>query len=183
MLIYWIHYKDHTDPYTQGYIGVTNNLDRRLYEHASTHSKCKHVKNRLNNGAVVTILHYVTSLDEVLYLEEKYRPSDNIGWNICKGGGYPPKQTGEFLDTNRLVGEDRTEAQKNAAKNHSERMKGSKSWNSGLKGSQVAWNKGIKSPNPDLNQKESVCPHCKKIGKGSGMMRWHFNNCKFKVGI
>ena len=25
-----------------------------------------------------------------------------------------------------------------------------------------------------------TCPHCKKIGKGRGVMnRWHFDNCKF----
>lgn len=24
------------------------------------------------------------------------------------------------------------------------------------------------------------CPHCKKIGKGTMMFRWHFDNCKFK---
>lgn len=183
MLVYWIHYKEQIDPYTEGYIGVTNNLDRRLYEHSSIHSKCKHVKNRLDNGAIVTVLHYINSLAEALELEEKYRPDNNIGWNICKGGGYPPTQTGEHLDTNRLVGEDRSEAQKNAAKMHSERMKGRKAWNSGLKGIQVAWNKGKKIPNPNANQIEYTCPHCKKTGRGSGMMRWHFDNCKFRVNI
>ena len=183
MLVYWIHYREHTDPYSDGYIGVTNNLDRRLYEHSSKHSKCHHVKNRLNNGAIVSILHYVDTLSEALELEEKYRPVDNIGWNICKGGSYPPNQTGKIFDTNRLVGEDRTEAQKSASKLHSQRMKNNTPWNAGLKGSQIAWNKGKKLPNPNANQNESTCPHCGKTGKGSSMMRWHFSNCKFKVGI
>lgn len=26
-----------------------------------------------------------------------------------------------------------------------------------------------------------ICPHCNKIGKGSGMKTWHFDKCKFKI--
>lgn len=26
-----------------------------------------------------------------------------------------------------------------------------------------------------------VCPHCSKEGKGNGMLKWHFDNCKKKV--
>lgn len=29
--------------------------------------------------------------------------------------------------------------------------------------------------------KESICPHCSKIGRGSAMNRWHFNNCKHRA--
>ena len=28
--------------------------------------------------------------------------------------------------------------------------------------------------------KEHVCPHCGKIGRGGGMKKWHFDNCKQK---
>lgn len=38
--------------------------------------------------------------------------------------------------------------------------------------------------NPEVKAKllyESTCPHCLKTGKGSGMFRWHFNNCKNKT--
>jgi group I intron endonuclease len=27
---------------------------------------------------------------------------------------------------------------------------------------------------------EKICPHCKKIGKGNAMVRWHLDNCKKK---
>jgi predicted GIY-YIG superfamily endonuclease len=184
MLVYWIHYKEHTDPYTEGYIGVTNNLERRLTEHTSVKSKCHHVKNRINNGAIVSVLHHVSSIDEALALELEYRPEEYIGWNICEGGGMPPKQTGEFLDTNRLRGDDRTAAQKEAAVNHSLKMKGRSVWNKDKKGLQSAWNKGIE--NPKMKEMATIhreCPHCGKHGKGSSMLRWHFDNCKFKVGI
>lgn len=182
MFVYWIHYKDHIDPYCEGYIGITNNIERRLKEHNSKHSKCAHVKNRISNGAVITILHSTESLEEALSLEEKYRPLENIGWNICKGGSVPPKQTGEFLDTNRLKGNDRTEAQKLAAAKHSVAMKGRQAWNKGKTGLYEAWNKGISNPKlKEFASIERTCPHCQKVGKGSSMLRWHFDNCKNRI--
>lgn len=27
-------------------------------------------------------------------------------------------------------------------------------------------------------QRQHICPHCKKVGKGSIMSRWHFDKCK-----
>lgn len=33
-------------------------------------------------------------------------------------------------------------------------------------------------PFVEMNKKEYTCPHCQKIGKGPGMKRYHFDNCK-----
>ena len=30
---------------------------------------------------------------------------------------------------------------------------------------------------------ERACPHCSKVGKGSAMIRWHFDNCKLAVVV
>lgn len=30
----------------------------------------------------------------------------------------------------------------------------------------------------DMNRKEYLCPHCGKLGRGPGMKRYHFDNCK-----
>lgn len=35
-------------------------------------------------------------------------------------------------------------------------------------------------PLSDMNRKEYTCPHCSKNGKGPGMKRYHFDNCKIK---
>lgn len=32
----------------------------------------------------------------------------------------------------------------------------------------------------DANKQEHTCPICNKVGKGPGMKRYHFDNCKFK---
>ena len=182
-VVYWIHYLDHIDPKTSGYIGISTNVSSRF----KSHSKAKnHIGNRIQNGAVLTILHEVESLDEAAIIEKEYRPTENIGWNINKGGDLPPSQLGKSHPTNKLKGEDRTEKQKEAAAKHSITMSGKKPWNSGKKTGQVVWNKGLKNSQPNLLEMakiERVCPHCNKVGKGSSMLRWHFNNCKFKVGI
>lgn len=40
---------------------------------------------------------------------------------------------------------------------------------------------GKSNPGASQNCKQTVtCPHCGKVGKRSGMQRWHFNYCKFK---
>lgn len=33
-------------------------------------------------------------------------------------------------------------------------------------------------PLADANRREYTCPHCSKVGKGPGMKRYHFDNCK-----
>ena len=35
--------------------------------------------------------------------------------------------------------------------------------------------------NPEAKlQKKYKCPHCNKEGGGNSMLRWHFDNCKYK---
>ena len=33
MTVYWIHHPEHTDMFTQGYIGITARFVRRMFEH------------------------------------------------------------------------------------------------------------------------------------------------------
>lgn len=40
-------------------------------------------------------------------------------------------------------------------------------------------NHNSKHPN-HLSKRLFVCPHCSKIGKGVGMLTFHFDNCKFQ---
>jgi len=46
------------------------------------------------------------------------------------------------------------------------------------------WNKGLKCPEAAKHIKNQiyVCPHCKKVGNGPSMYRWHFDNCHILVG-
>lgn len=88
--LYWIHYPEHTDPLTQGYIGITSDPDRRFKSHQSS-SYNRMVKGAIKKGAKMTILHEYDGHETALAIEETYRPDDRIGWNLVKGGGMPPR--------------------------------------------------------------------------------------------
>jgi hypothetical protein len=84
-LIYWIHNDQETNIETQGYVGITKNLTRRLKEHRRKH-------NFLDNRKVDVFLH-----GDKLYckqIEQSLRPKRNIGLNIAEGGGLPPNVKG-----------------------------------------------------------------------------------------
>jgi len=84
-LIYWIHSDKETNIETQGYVGITKNLPRRLKEH-------RRKPNFLDNRTVDVFLY-----GDKLYckqIEKSLRPKRNIGLNIAEGGGLPPNVKG-----------------------------------------------------------------------------------------
>ena len=87
-LIYWIHSDQEVNIETQGYVGITKDLDRRLKEHAKK-------PNFLDNRKVDIFLY-----GDQLYcrqIEKSLRPSRHVGLNIAEGGGLPPDHTGRKL--------------------------------------------------------------------------------------
>ena len=75
----------------------------------------------------VVCLHENLTKEQARLMEESYRPIENIGWNINKGGDLPPSRKGKTSVKSKLKGDERTEKQKLAAQKHSERMKGNNS--------------------------------------------------------
>lgn len=77
-ILYWLRLREHNDMFSQGYIGVSCNLHRRIISH-------KHRFKAIWNDIVVQQL--VMSTPEYCYdLEKKLRPKRNIGWNKSIGG-------------------------------------------------------------------------------------------------
>ena len=107
----------------RGIHGITSNFKTRIQTH-SRYSKYAHIKNRIDSGAIATILQENLSKEQAEYLEEKYRPNENIGWNLAKGGNIPPSRKGKISPKSLLKGDDRTENQKQGSIKHSARMKG-----------------------------------------------------------
>jgi len=103
--IYWYKLKEHIDPYTQGYIGFTNNLDRRNKEHhyryenpanGNAHPIFYKAIHKYGWEAIEQIVLYTTdNKEEALAKEKEYRPDKSIGWNCTVGGGYCPDWTGK----------------------------------------------------------------------------------------
>jgi len=98
--LYWIHFLDHTDPYTEGYIGVSKDPGTRLYQHFNTSEKRNdknpyfgRILNKHKEKIIQTIL-FVGTEKACYDLEEAMRPDINIGWNANRGGTCPPSKLG-----------------------------------------------------------------------------------------
>lgn len=96
--VYWIKRPEHTDMFTQGYIGVTSKTaEKRFKVHVDT-SNAKTSRQSIVHKAIKSIgkdnLELRTVLigtEEYCYdIENKLRPTEMIGWNVAIGGTKPP---------------------------------------------------------------------------------------------
>ena len=149
--LYWIHHKDHTDIFTQGYVGITRKLKQRFYRHKKF-TQNAHLKNAITHYGWDNLVKEVILIADEAYclmIESQLRALKNIGWNIVEGGGKPPLATGNKY---RL---------------------GAAPWNKGLGKPKVkkepkpkiAWNKGLITPD-EVKAKQSMA----KIGKPSNRL-------------
>jgi group I intron endonuclease len=97
--VYWIHQTSHTDIFSQGYVGVSNDFDRRIRHH-KTKPQNAHLANAINKYGWDSLVKKVVLIAEDTYcydIEAKLRPTDKLGWNIVKGGGMPPSSKGKVF--------------------------------------------------------------------------------------
>lgn len=87
--LYWIRLEAHTNIHTEGYVGITTNIGERM----RAHKKCKRDTYLYNSirkygwdSLTIDIVIENITQEEVLFLEELYRPTQRIGWNSQKGG-------------------------------------------------------------------------------------------------
>lgn len=88
-ILYWIHRKEHKDMLIEGYIGITCNFKERMRSHKKNKNKTILTDAIYSIGwenLNKDIIHNNLTLEEALELELKYRPKENIGWNLQKGG-------------------------------------------------------------------------------------------------
>lgn len=79
--VYWLHMPDHTDPMSQGYVGIVSNKRRKTRER-------EHRQNRrIPAGFVVTWLAENLTRFEAAKIEWEHRKQRHIGWNTKQGGG------------------------------------------------------------------------------------------------
>lgn len=87
-VVYWCRLPEHSNPYCQGYIGITNDFSRRQKEHTRAINDNNHFHNALQkhkDDVIWQILHKCDK-ESALDLEYSYRPETNIGWNYAIGG-------------------------------------------------------------------------------------------------
>jgi hypothetical protein len=93
-IVYWARLAEHDDPYSEGYVGISqNSLDERKRSHYKTAKSNARRNNHFHNAlirygdeVVWELLHDDLEKDDALYLEDGYRPDINVGWNTDKGG-------------------------------------------------------------------------------------------------
>lgn len=111
--VYWIRKKEHTNAYSEGYIGVTHDIKRRWREHKTEAFMNRHPNSFLGNSIkkykddLIYEILFVGNEDDCYKYEEFLRPTQNIGWNLRSGG-----PVGKMSDEGR--------------KRNSERLKGKK---------------------------------------------------------
>jgi len=89
--VYWLRIPAHTDMFTEGYIGITSNPKERFSTHRHR-QKNPHLANafaKYGDDITMQILMEDTEYD-CLDVENCFRPTERIGWNILAGGGKPP---------------------------------------------------------------------------------------------
>ena len=82
--LYWVRLPTHTDPYTEGYIGVT----RRPIAVRFKAKISKKVQQCLDNGGIIQTLHILQGEDALYAMEQYYRPHPHIGLNTQTGGRF-----------------------------------------------------------------------------------------------
>lgn len=148
--IYWLHLEEHTDIFSEGYIGITKNISKRIGEYSrilnNKAKKSYHITKAIStygwDNIKVDILYRDLSLESALEKEKELRPNPNIGWNTLIGGGNGGYHSNEVKNKISIS------------------MMGNKNTN-GFSSCIV------------------TCPYCNKQGQYASMMRWHFDNCKY----
>lgn len=95
--VYWIHRPEHTDMFSQGYIGVSNNTKLRWHNH-HVRTGNVHLQRAIKKYGWDSLVKEVIVIADQLYclaVEFKLRSADKIGWNIVAGGGMPPSSLGK----------------------------------------------------------------------------------------
>jgi len=127
--VYWIHHPEHTNMFTQGYIGVSNNTKVRWNEHSKRPSNL-HIQRAIAKygwDILVKEVVLVADKDYCLDIETKLRPENQIGWNVVLGGGSPPHIN--IWNKGRKMPQDELDSRKAKGFGFN---KGHKTWNAGL---------------------------------------------------
>jgi len=94
--LYWIRLPEHKDFLSEGYIGISNNVNYRLKQHKN-YATNAHLANAIKKYGWDNLIKEVVLIANESYclmMEKIIRAKENIGWNIAIGGGKPPVYKG-----------------------------------------------------------------------------------------
>jgi hypothetical protein len=102
--LYWVRKQEHTDIFSEGYVGVSKNINVRWNRHHKEAISNKH--ENVFFGSAIKKYGWENLIKEIILVaeetycyevEHKLRSKEKIGWNLNCGGSKPPvsKQRGE----------------------------------------------------------------------------------------
>lgn len=85
--LYWVHLPNQNIK-TEGYIGISIEPIRRWKNYKKRSTNCTHFKNAIEKYSDTLVWEIIFSGSEegASQLEEYFRPTPGIGWNIAQGG-------------------------------------------------------------------------------------------------
>lgn len=207
-VVYWIRRREHSNINTEGYVGITNNFCRRTQFHMKYCYDNPRLKRAIAKYQDIVIdVVYEGTKEECQARESIFRPLRLIGWNIAEGGGMPPNNKGKkWSETHREKYLQSINERQSNFRTTEQRRKGinTRKQNGYVEGKNLKperiidtiwWTNGQINRRSKLSPGDEwcrgrtkfqhygevkVCPHCSKSGKGSGMVRFHFDNCKLR---
>jgi hypothetical protein len=153
--VYWIYDNTCEDPITDGYVGVTEDVGRRLKAHKRKHPI---IKTKIVDIQIL----YEGSRDECFTFEKGMRPLKSIGWNSAVGGSHGWRN----------------------GFNHSlqSKAKMSAAWDLERKNALIERNKSMVSNKlgvvPHQLYINGKCLYCSFEATSSNISKWHNENCK-----
>lgn len=104
--VYWIRLPEHTDVFSEGYVGVTSKTSKERFKVHAAQARCNSSKKkyRIHNviskyGEQLIVETLCISDEDYAYsVENKLRPEPGIGWNLAAGGSNPVKSTPPVSD-------------------------------------------------------------------------------------
>jgi len=90
--VYWIRRSTHTDIETEGYVGITYDIDRRFKQHRDSVDLVNYTTVltealQEHDDIVFDLIETCDDREDAKAMERSLRPEYRIGWNIAKGGG------------------------------------------------------------------------------------------------
>ena len=98
MIVYWIHTKEQNNIFEDGYIGITNNFNQRMFAHKSASKNNDYpLYNAIKKYGWDNLIKEILLISDQNYcklIELKLRSLKRIGWNLSEGGNLPPNHKG-----------------------------------------------------------------------------------------
>lgn len=132
--VYWLRLPEHTDMFSQGYVGISKNVSARWKYHRKSKEN-PHLTAAIKKYGFENLVKQIILIADKSYclgIERKLRPSRKIGWNIEIGGGTPPSQKNQTSFAKGLIPWNKGVPMDDKIKAKvSESRKGKMAWNKG----------------------------------------------------